>query len=86
MFLCKKQTLNSNFFQSVLQCTYNGFTVQKIPAILYEKDIIAIGFGKTYPEIVFLSIGFLLRFCLNSLLFLMLAVAERTFKERFVTK
>lgn len=80
---------NKKNFQAAIRTT-NAFNIHEIPTILLEKasvsgvTIIRTAFGETISEFLLLSIGLILRFCLIFMLFFMLAVAERTFKERFV--
>lgn len=63
-----------------------------MPLILFEKasfsciTVMKIAFGDQTWEKLVLTIGFVLRFCLTFLYFFLLAVAERTFKQRFVEK
>ncbi|XP_037026446.1 putative homeodomain transcription factor isoform X2 [Bradysia coprophila] len=74
--------------EAAFDSTTTEFTILDMPAILMEMipkvTIINSAFGQTFSEKLFLSIGLLLRFCLTALLFFMLAVAERTFKERLL--
>lgn len=64
--------------------------VLDIPAILMENtsascvEIVKLAFGNTTWEQSVLVVGFLLRICLTFLFFFVLAVAERTFKQRFL--
>ncbi|XP_037043211.1 putative homeodomain transcription factor [Bradysia coprophila] len=61
-----------------------------IPVIVFEKasfsciTIMKFAFGDQIWEKLILIIGFVLRFCLTFLYFFLLAVAERTFKQRFL--
>ncbi|XP_037888650.1 putative homeodomain transcription factor [Glossina fuscipes] len=61
-----------------------------IPMLLWEKasfSFIAIfrfAFGQTQWERLVLVLGFLQRLCLTLILFMIFAVAERTFKQRFL--
>ncbi|XP_055374027.1 protein phtf [Condylostylus longicornis] len=62
----------------------------EIPQLLLEKasfsivTLLCFAFGNTKWEKTVLILGFLQRFCLNFLLFFLFAVAERTFKQRFL--
>lgn len=72
--------------------TSNGtdFSLLDLPALLtnnYEYDlgqILKFGFGSAPWERSLLGINLILRLCLTLLYFFMLAVAERTFKQRFL--
>lgn len=61
-----------------------------VPSILMENDsisamkIIRYSFGMTTWEQIVLITSFVLRICLTFLFFFLLAVAERTFKQRYV--
>lgn len=61
-----------------------------MPALLLEKtsfsyeQTLRLAFGETTWHKTVLFIDFLLRFLLTSLFFFLLAVAERTFKQRFL--
>ncbi|KAG4068371.1 hypothetical protein HA402_007891 [Bradysia odoriphaga] len=74
--------------EAALDSTTTEFTILDMPAILMEMvpkvTIMDSAFGQTFSEKLFLSIGLMLRFCSTALLFFMLAVAERTFKERLL--
>lgn len=64
--------------------------VMDIPGILMENtssssyEIGKLAFGSTSWEANVLLVGFMLRMCLTFLFFFVLAVAERTFKQRFL--
>lgn len=66
--------------------------VLDIPAILMENmtsssasvELLHIAFGHSMWEQTVLIVGFMLRMCLTFLFFFVLAVAERTFKQRFL--
>lgn len=61
-----------------------------MPALLVEKTalscelILQLAFGNIGWQRTVLFIDFILRFCLTFLFFFLLAVAERTFKQRFL--
>uniref|UniRef100_A0A1A9W9R9 PHTF1/2 N-terminal domain-containing protein n=1 Tax=Glossina brevipalpis TaxID=37001 RepID=A0A1A9W9R9_9MUSC len=61
-----------------------------IPMLLWEKasfsfiTILRFAFGQTQWERLVLVLGFLQRLCLTLVLFMIFAVAERTFKQRFL--
>lgn len=61
-----------------------------MPALLLEKtsfsyeQTLRLAFGETTWQKTFLFIDFMLRFSLTFLFFFLLAVAERTFKQRFL--
>ncbi|XP_053684945.1 protein phtf isoform X2 [Sabethes cyaneus] len=62
----------------------------EMPVLLLEKasfsciTILRFAFGESSWEKTVLIIGFMLRLCLTYLIFFLLAVAERTFKQRFL--
>ncbi|XP_055538024.1 protein phtf isoform X2 [Wyeomyia smithii] len=62
----------------------------EMPVLLLEKasfsciTILRFAFGESTWEKTVLIIGFMLRLCLTYLMFFLLAVAERTFKQRFL--
>lgn len=64
--------------------------VMDIPLILMENmtspsfEMLKIAFGNTMWEQNVLIVSFMLRICLTLLFFFVLAVAERTFKQRFL--
>lgn len=82
-----------NYFQAALNSTNSSeINILDIPVILFEKasfsciTVMKFAFGDQTWEKLVLTIGFMLRFCLTFLYFFLLAVAERTFKQRFATK
>lgn len=81
---------SNEYLQAALNSTNSSeMTILDMPVILFEKasfscvTIMKIAFGDKIWEKLVLSIGFFLRFCLTFLFFFLLAVAERTFKQRF---
>lgn len=78
-------------FESALEAT-NGtdISVLDLPALLtnnYEFDcnqLLQFGFGTAAWERALLGINLFLRLCLTCIYFFLLAVAERTFKQRFL--
>lgn len=62
----------------------------EMPGLLLEKasfsstTILLFAFGETQWERTVLIVGFILRLCLTFIFFFLLAVAERTFKQRFL--
>ncbi|XP_017125816.1 protein phtf [Drosophila elegans] len=61
-----------------------------MPQLLWEKSsssfftLLGFAFGDTQWERTVLALGFVQRLCLTSILFIIFAVAERTFKQRFL--
>lgn len=93
--VCRKcYLLSKYFFNEFLQAALNStnsseMNILDMPVILFEKasfscvTIMKIAFGDKIWEKLVLSVGIFLRFCLTFLFFFLLAVAERTFKQRF---
>ncbi|XP_017050352.1 LOW QUALITY PROTEIN: protein phtf [Drosophila ficusphila] len=61
-----------------------------MPQLLWEKSsasfytLLSFAFGDTQWERTILALGFVQRLCLTLILFIIFAVAERTFKQRFL--
>jgi len=61
-----------------------------MPQLLWEKSsaslftLLGFAFGDTQWERMVLALGFVQRLCLTLILFIIFAVAERTFKQRFL--
>lgn len=75
--------------------SYNATDINyfEVPILLMEKKtraeldfstVLDFGFGNTDWEKAVLMINFVMRLCLTVLVFFLLAVAERTFKQRFL--
>ncbi|XP_055601747.1 protein phtf isoform X4 [Uranotaenia lowii] len=68
----------------------NELNILNMPVLLLEKAsfscmaILRFAFGESTWEKTVLLLGFILRLCLTYLIFFLLAVAERTFKQRFL--
>lgn len=86
-----KNFFNKKTFQAALNSTDSSeMNILDMPVILFEKasfsciTVMKFAFGDQTWEKLVLTIGFVLRFCLTFLFFFLLAVAERTFKQRLV--
>lgn len=78
------------FFQAVIKSSEsNEINFLDMPALLLEQtsfsyeQTLRLAFGETTWQQTVLFIDFILRFSLTFLFFFLLAVAERTFKQRF---
>lgn len=85
------KSLNPECFQAVINSSEsNEINFLDMPALLLEKTSFSyeqafrLAFGETTWQKIVLFIDFMLRFSLTFLFFFLLAVAERTFKQRFL--
>ncbi|XP_043643113.1 protein phtf [Drosophila teissieri] len=68
----------------------NEISYFNMPQLLWEKSsasfftLLGFAFGDTQWERTVLALGFVQRLCLTLILFIIFAVAERTFKQRFL--